>query len=699
MGLSDRFSIGVDIGGTFTDCVVRDRRGGFILDKAFTTPGELEKGVVASIENACAQLGLPVGEVLGRTDAFKVGTTSPVNRLINRAGARTALVTTRGHEDAVIIGRVQQKTDGLTDTERSDLRSWGKAEPLVPRWRIHGINERVDAAGEVLCPLDEAGLESVVAACLAEGVEAFAVCFLWSFMNPVHERAARKVIERLAPDAFVVLSSDIAPVIGEYERATTTMLNSYLAPGTSTDLVSLKSTLQDRGLRSEVFVMQSSGGVTAADEAVDRPVYLLGSGPVGGVAASRQLSQRVEGRNVIATDMGGTSFDVGVVAGGQPVEIQVSVHERYRVLVPAVEVTSIGAGGGSIASLDPVTGILQVGPQSAGSVPGPICYGFGGTEPTVTDANAILGRLNPELFFAGRHALDVEAARRAIDEKLAGPLGVSPEAAAMAVIDIVDSRMADLIRNLTIERGLDPREFTIVAYGGGGSLHVGSYSQEIGARMAIIPRAAPVYSAWGITDSPVLQTYATSSPTVLPVPASSLRGVFEELEASAAANDEHDEVPTDRTRAMFVDMRYRYQLQELPVPVSMDDLDHDDPSELLMGRFEAMYEERFGRGTTFRGAGIEISTFRLVLADSFRREADVVLQPDVAGQSRGQRDVWFRDGFQTVPVYDADAADEGFRVEGPCMLEGRLMTAVIHPGQTVEVDDHGDFRLTTTPTN
>lgn len=696
MARNERYSIGVDIGGTFTDCVIRDQHGGFLLDKAFTTPGELHKGVIESIANACGQRDLQLEDVLGRTNAFKAGTTSPVNRLINRAGARTALLTTRGHEDAVIIGRVQQKTDGLSEADRSDLRAWGKAEPLVPRSLIFGLNERVDSTGEVVCRIDVEELESVVSECLAQGVEAFAVCFLWSFMNPQHERLTAEAITRLDPRAFVVLSSELAPVIGEYERATTTILNAYLGPGTSADLAALESTLKERGLRSEVFVMQSNGGVTAADRAVARPVYLLGSGPVGGVAASRDLSRHVAGHNVIATDMGGTSFDVGVVSGGRPVEVQVSIHERYRVLVPAVEVTSIGAGGGSIAGLDPVTGILQVGPQSAGSVPGPVCYGFGGTAPTVTDANAVLGRLNPQLFFAGRHALDVDGARRAIEEQIAGPLGVEVEEAAVAVLNIIDNRMADLIRGLTVERGLDPRDFTIVAYGGGGPLHVGSYAREIGVRTAILPRAAPVYSAWGITDSPILKTYSTSSPTVLPVPAATIREVFDELRRKAATDNPAAGTPADRTENLYLDMRYRYQLQELPVPLSEDELAEQDLGSLLMERFEEMYEERFGVGTTFRAAGVEVSTFRLVLADSFRRATDLVFDGGAAGTERSERPVWFGDSFVTVPVYDVDAAREGFMVDGPCMLEGRLMTAVVHPGQSVEVDEFGDFRLTIT---
>ncbi|MEA2491085.1 MAG: N-methylhydantoinase [Acidobacteriota bacterium] len=694
MTVRAHFSIGVDIGGTFTDCVIRDRDGRFVLDKAFTTPGDLQEGVISSVRNACAQWGLGLDETLEQTEVFKAGTTSPVNRLINRAGARTALLTTAGHEDAVIIGRVQQKTDGLSDADRNDLRNWGKAEPLIPRSLIYGLNERVDCFGNVLSPIDPLQIETVVGHCLENEVEAFAVCLLWSFMNPSHELAVREVVERVAPQHFTVLSSEICPIIGEYERATTTMLNTYLGPGTAADLLSLEASLKDRGLRSEVYVMQSSGGVISAPKAVSRPVYLLGSGPVGGVAASRHLSQEVEGQNVIATDMGGTSFDVGVVSNGKPFEVQVSIHERYRVLVPAVEVTSIGAGGGSIARLDPVTGVLQVGPQSAGSVPGPICYGFGGTQPTVTDANAVLRRLNPEMFFAGRHSLNVEAARQAIATEIADPLGVSPEAAAMAIVSIVDSRMADLIRTLTVERGLDPRDFVIVAYGGGGPLHVGSYASQIGCPTAIIPRAAPVYSAWGITNSPRLQTHAASVTTVLPAPTSAIRSVFDGLTSREVADHTEGNNPdSERSESFIVDMRYRYQLQQLAVGVSREELASDDLADLLMERFERQYEDRFGAGTTFRGAGIEISSYRLVISHEFVREADLVSPAESLELLREKREVWFDDSLRLVPVYDADAAATGFRADGPCMLEGRLMTAVIHPGQSVEVDPRGDFLL------
>jgi N-methylhydantoinase A len=699
MARDRQYSIGVDVGGTFVDCVVRERGGSVIFDKAFTTHGNLAEGVVNSLRNAASRMNLSLERLLEATEVFKLGTTSPVNRLINRAGAKTAFLTTRGHEDAITIGRVRQKTDGLSDAERSDVRRWRKADPIVAPILLKGINERIDSFGHVLAPLNEAEFEAAIKDCLSDGAEAFAVCFLWSFLNPVHEQAAKRIIGRLAPNAFTTLSSEIAPYLGEYERGATTVLNSYLGPGTAADLHALEGTLRKHGLRCDAFVMQSSGGVVPADDGIARPVYLLASGPVGGVAASQLLSAGYRGGNVIATDMGGTSFDVGVVAGGKATERAVSLHNRYRVFLPTVEVTSIGAGGGSIAVIDPVTNVLQVGPRSAGSTPGPVCYGFGGTEPTVTDANAVLGRLNPDRFFAGRHRLDVANARRVIDEKIATPLGSSPEAAAEAILRIVDSRMADLIRTLTIERGHDPRDFAIVAYGGGGPLHVGSYAREIGAHSVVIPRAASAYSAWGITDSPIVRTYAQSAPTLLPVDDSHLRDMFGRLQARAHVDMKPDCSGKKRgdfaqTASLFVDMRYRYQIQELRVPLDAAELAAPDVSSILANRFEALYEQRFGAGSTLRAAGVEASTFRLVLSEAFlyqRADADRACRQKTAAVDC--RNVWFDGAFASIPIYDADAATTGFKQAGPCIVEGGLITTVVHPGQTIAVDGDGNFVL------
>jgi N-methylhydantoinase A len=693
MTMMARYSVGVDIGGTFTDCVIREAAGALVFDKAFTTPGNLAEGVLRCIEHAAGQWGLSVDALLASTHAFKIGTTSPVNRLINRAGAPTALLTTKGHEEAILIGRVFQKTDGLSEAERVDFRYWGKAEPLVPRWWIGGINERIDSFGEVVCPLSLEEVAATVQAFLQQGVEAFAVSFLWSFLNPSHEQQARDVIHDLVPAAFVTLSSEIAPVLGEYERTATTMLNSYLGPGTAADLASLEGLLRDRGLRSRVFLMQSTGGVVPAADAMRRPVHLLASGPVGGVAAAQASSPGMVNGNLITTDMGGTSFDVGVIVQGEPIARAVSIHNRYRVLVSAIEVNSIGAGGGSVAALDPVTGILQVGPRSAGSVPGPVCYGFGGTEPTVTDANAVLGRLNPERFFAGRHRLDLEGARRAIAERIAQPLGTGAETAAEAILRIVDSRMADLIRKLTIERGHDPRTFAIVAYGGGGPLHVGSYGREIGVETAIIPRAASTYSAWGIAHSPVVQHYAVSAPAVLPVDTDYVREVFRRLRESAGSGENRRGSAAERVATLFVDMRYRYQVHELRVPVGEDELTHAGLAQTLMERFEALYERRFGAGSTLRTAGIEVATFRLVVSQAFPYTEAFVAPGRQAHEPVGQREVWLDGAYAALPVYDGDRIGPRFEAQGPCVLEGDLFTILVHPAQTIRMDPAGNFVL------
>jgi N-methylhydantoinase A len=684
-----RYDIGIDIGGTFTDCVVTAGDGTFAVDKAFTTPGNLVGGLMSSLRNVAEQLGISANELLASTRSLKLGTTSPVNRLINRAGAQVALLTTAGHEDAVLIGRVQQKMDGLSDAGRSDLRAFGKVDPLVPRDRIFGIVERVDATGEIIAPLDEAQVQAIARDCVDRGIRAFAVCLLWSFLNPAHERVIGEVISSLSPEAFVVLSSEIAPVMGEYERAATTMLNAYLGPGTMEDFASLREVLRSNGLTAPVFVMQSSGGVEIEEEAVRRPVHLLGSGPVGGVAATRRLGDEQGEANLIATDMGGTSFDVGVIANGHAVEVQTSIHARYRVLTSAVEVVSIGAGGGSIARIDPLSGVLQVGPESAGSRPGPACYGFGGSEPTVTDANAVLGRLNAERFFAGRRRLDLDAARASI-AKVAQPLGVSVESAARGIIDIVDSRMADLIRNLTVERGRDPRDFVIVAYGGGGPLHVGNYARLIGIKQAIIPRAAPVYSAWGIAHSPMRRAHARSAPALLPVATSVIAESFAEIERHVSDDGAGE-------RSLFVDMRYRYQLQELAVPVAAGELEAPDLSDRLVERFEDLYGQRYGKGTVVRAAGVEISTYRLVVSEGVnfgRRTGSGSGSRSGAAQ---QTPIYFDDEFVVCPTYDADDAGPGFRASGPCAVVGRLQTIIVHAGQSISVDNRGDFVLEVAP--
>ena len=501
--------VGIDVGGTFTDCVVVDDAGRVWMDKAFTTPSDLAEGIVAALANVCDRLDADVDAVLAEASVFALGTTSLINRVVSRRGARVGFITTQGHEDAVRIGRVLSRSEGLPEQLHYDVAAWNKPEPLFVDGGVCGVSERVDSKGAVVASLDEEGLLRAVDELLGMGVDSIAVMFLWSFLNPGHELRARELIERAAPGLPVNLSSDIAPTLGEFERANTTLMNAYLAPGAERDFAEIDARLRERGLRQPLLLMQSNGGLAASEELRRRPVTGLAAGPVGGVMGVQQLAAALGVQNAICTDMGGTSFDVGLIVDGQPRFSSESVVERHRLRVPTVEVTSIGAGGGSIASVDGF-GELHVGPQSAGSTPGPVCYGAGGTEPTVTDANVVLGRIGPDSFWSGRRTLDREAALAAITERVARPLGMDPVRAALGIVDIVDARMADLLRTMTISTGYDPRDFVLFAYGGAGPVHVGAYARQLGVskvycrstRRCSRRSASPRGSSGGIRPGP-----------------------------------------------------------------------------------------------------------------------------------------------------------------------------------------------------
>ena len=699
------YVVAVDSGGTFSDCVVVDDEGTVVRAKSPSTPPDFEKGVLGAVSEAAGRLGLDTESLLGDTTIFAHGTTVATNILITRTGARTALLTTRGHEDAIIIGRTVQKVAGLSESEIVNVARLTKADPLVPRSAIHGIDERMDRNGAVVAPLGTEGLEELTATLRSQGMESIAICFLWSFLNPEHERELRDRLIRLSDGNgdgdgwFVTASSDLAPVIREYERTATTVLNAYLTPGVHGYLERMGRRLRESGHRGAISVMHSAGGVSSLDEARQRGVTLLSSGPAGGMLGARELARRLGLDPVIATDVGGTSFDIGTIVDGEPAYADAPVFAKYPVALPIIDVTSIGAGGGSIAWIEPDTGVLKVGPQSAGASPGPACYGAGGVEPTVTDANVVLGGIDPDNFLGGRMRLRSDLALEAIRERVAEPLGLEPEAAAARVVDIVNAQMADLIRRVTIERGLDPAGFTVFAYGGAAGMHAGAYARKLGCRHVVVPRIAAVFSAFGIGMSDVKRVAMMSDPSRAPFDLRRWRDRFGQLERSLQRDFEAERLPTGTLSLQrFVELQFRGQVHALRVPVSPSDLDRDDGGEHVITRFSDLYEAKYGPGSAYRKAGVEAITFAvegvagLPLPET-RELADE--GPDPAAALRGERPVYLPEvgELETARVYGAEQLRAGNELHGPALVEAEDTTVLVHPGQRLWVDGFLNLRI------
>jgi N-methylhydantoinase A len=515
-------------------------------------------------------------------------------------------------------------------------------------------------------------------------VEAVAVCLLWAFINPAHELRIRALIERHHPDFYVSLGHVVAPVLGEFERTNATLLSAHLGAIARQQMDVTRKLLGTRGLRRPFLVMQSNGGCMWDEEVASAPLNLIASGPAGGIIGSAKLGNRMGYRNIIATDMGGTSFDVGVITDGAPILADIAVHGRIRMALPHVEVVSIGAGGGSIAWVDPATGLLQVGPQSAGSTPGPVCYGHGGKEPTVTDADVVLGRIDPKRFFNGRKLLDRAGAEAAIKAKIAEPLGIDVTTAARGILEIVDSRMGDLIRKLTIERGVDPREFALFSYGGAGPTHVGAYAREADIVKAVVSPHAAVFSALGIAASDIVRVYSQSSPMRSPFDPERVNALLATLEQRAA-----QEATSETTLSRSFEMRFRHQVHQVKVPAPGGKLGERELAAVVE-RFVTLYEQSFGKGTAAREAGVEILTFHVVATT---HRVPLNLTPaklegaDASAARSGSRMVWFGDAFVDAPIYEHAKLRPGNRVSGPAIVEGKNTTLPLHPGQELSVDE------------
>ena len=532
---------------------------------------------------------------------------------------------------------------------------------------------------------------------MAKGAEAIAICFLWSFKQPEHERRVKAMAERIAPGVFVCCSVDLVPRWGEYERTAATVINAYLGPVTGAYMERVGRRVAGAGLRTPVQVMQCGGGVVPAAEAARRAFLTLDSGPVAGVLASQYLGGVLGQKHVIATDMGGTSFDVGLVHDGRPVASYQSVVNQYEYFVPRIDIRSIGSGGGSIVWVDETSGSLRVGPLSAGALPGPVCYGRGGTEPTVTDAAVALGYLDPDYFLGGRLRLDGDAAMLSL-EPIARRLGMSVVEAASGAARVVEHQMADLIRKVTVHKGYDPRDFAVFAYGGAGPVHAGVYARELGAQSLIVPLGGvcSLWSALGAATADLLHIYETVDIVASPFDAARVGERFAELERQGLDQLERDGIAPGAARiARSADIRYKGQINEVEVAVPAGELDEAALAELAAD-FHRRYEALYGAGAGFREARVEIVTYRVrTTAVSAKpairpaRERGATPSDDARA---GARPVYWAElgDFEPTPVFWGERLVAGNRVAGPAIIQVPDTTIVVHPGQAARIDAYGN---------
>jgi len=673
--------IGVDIGGTFTDIVALDGEGRLALAKVPSTPKDLLDGIGAAVGKVLALAGAPPGDV----ERFIHGTTVATNAVLEQKGAVTAVLTTEGFEDVLEMGR--QKRSRMYDLEMDpETPSF-----LAPGRRRVGIRERLDARGATLVPLDEGQVRAAVQTLRSQGVQAIAVCYLFSFVNPAHERRTRELCAEIAPEISVSLSSEVDPTFREYERLCVTAFDAYLGPVVKRYLAGLADTLRGLGIRAVPLIMRSRGGIVSAALAARQPVTLFLSGPAGGVIGAGCAAERSGVRDFVSLDMGGTSNDVAVVRSGAPLLASEGSIGPYPVRTPMVDVNTIGAGGGSIAWIDAAGG-LRVGPRSAGAEPGPACYGRGGDAATVTDASVVLGYLNPERFAGGALTLDVGAAERAVGA-IGRRLGVDTITAAAGIHRVINARMADQIRLVTIKRGYDPRQFSLVVLGGAGPVHGAALAAEMGMAEVLVPEAPGVLAAFGLLAAAIEHHHARTLQARTDVAdLAAVNRCLAELDAAGRARMHEEGVAAaDVHVAYTADMRYVGQAYELEVPIAAPVAAERVPD--IVAAFHAVHERVYGYARTQQT--VEFVNFRAV--HTYRLPRPVV-RPSAQAHGRlddarvGERRAYF-DGFVSAAIYERARLPLGARLAGPAIVEQMDTTTVIPPGVTAVVDDAGNLRL------
>ncbi len=678
--------VAVDIGGTFTDFVALDEAsGGIVLGKALTTPANFADGVIRTIHDS-------------RIDPHEIrqfvhGTTVVINALTERHGAKTALLTTRGFRDVLEIQRAN----------RTDMYNlfYEKPKPFILRRFRYEVGERVDCQGEVVQPLSEEDVIVAVEACRQAGIEAIAVCYINAYANPTHEQRTRELVESLWPDVSVTVSHEITQEWREYERTNTAALNAYVRPATDRYLSTLDRELSRMGAGSTKHAMQSNGGTTTFAQAQRVPIHLVESGPVGGVIGASVVAQAIGEASIISFDMGGTTAKVSLIDKGN-LKINTDYHlERtavwagYPLKVPVVDIAEVGAGGGSIAWIDS-GGALHVGPRSSGADPGPACYDLGGTEPTVTDANLLTGRLSAEYFLGGQMRLSAEKARAAM-RKIAEPFGLSITEAALGILRLANANMQAALERVSIERGYDPREFALVASGGAGALHGAALARELHMRKVIVPQAPGQFSAWGMLMTNLRHDFIrTRVMSCGPEDAGEIVAGLEALEEEARAQFREEGFPLERVRIeRSLDLRYKGQEHTVHTPVPEGSLTNTSSFPRLLSRFHELHEQAY----SFRQDDpVEIVNLHIVGWGEVDKPSFKPLAPD--GRSlkkalKGLRPVIFEGtGTTQSKVYERNLLPPGARIDGPAVVEEPACTTIVCPQQRLEVDRFGNLVIT-----
>ena len=679
------YEIGVDVGGTFTDFVGRlgnDIRSG----KTLTTPSDEATGILNAVTMMAKQFGTDARSLLNETASFVLGTTVVTNAMLEFAGANTGMITTKGFRDVIEL-RSGFKEDHF------DIRL-PPPHPIVPRQKRLGVIERIDSNGKVAIALNEGETRAAAQTLRALNVESVAICFLFSFQNPEHEIRARQIVREVLPNVHISISSEVLPQVREFERFSTTLLNAYLSPKLNSYLRRLQRRLMDSGFKGQLFIKLSNGGVMNVEYCCDRGVELIQSGPSGGVTATIEVGSWSGFSDIIAVDMGGTSYDVCLIKGGAPDVGVNSWVNRYRVATPMIDIHSIGTGGGSIAWIDE-GGALRVGPKSAGSNPGPASYGRGGKEPTVTDANLVLGYLSPETIGGGEIKLDVSAAREAIRMRIADPLQLTIEQAASGIFRISNGAMTNAIRYVSVSRGRDPRDFALMAFGGAGPIHMGVQAKDLGIKTVLVPKNAGVFCALGclISDfkiSKVKSYIARSSQVDLDV----LNKIFEELEREPESLLQSSQGVQEVTALRAIDMRYVGQTHEVTVPIRSRT---KRVSELNLKKTLQEFHDLHAQLYSFKRPDqpVEILSIRSDIVgkrDTIKYRSSAFGQESPAGALKSRRMAHFDNaGFTEVPVYDGSRIQAGNRIPGPAIVEEPSTTIVIYPGQEAVLDHYQTY--------